>query len=1148
MPTTSRIRPAEVIIRIGDFTLNAIGPKVVERLVRSGFSGPDIAKKLHDLHPDRQQALQKGGHDQQAIVNNLDLSSILSLLVIVDEITANYGHRAQRIRHVAKSLRDKRNEASHQTPVIRPTSDTALQALRDAQYLIETFNKDALNGEELREVSHLLAADRRRSLDKVPRPRFYQRSAAYDAARDTLLARRRLLLHAMGGAGKTSLARELCEDEQIRNACPDGTYWLTASEATSSEQLLRELAEWMGLDVSMETEGSLKSYLSQRLSELSALVVIDDIWKLDKPADLIEAVSSCHLLLTARDRHFAGETGIPTVSIERHSRSQSIELLKAHAPRPLSADDLSIVDALLDRLEDHPLAIQNVATKLRGVQLSAVLRDLESIRDVNDVFSRSIDELTEPARKLLSALREFAQGTPILHSPAVALAMALLGVSQAQAESLLVSLVDVSVLGTATRDGFVQYSVHDLIRQAISKRESSISQELFAAYVLAGYRKRAGTNDYRRIPDDGYLYNNLITLLRAVNADDEVFALFEDERWLQGRRQQLGAVDGVEAYLQDVTLVEDTVKFNSSVDCVRNIGYAAIRSMLETRWSQVPEYFALQYRQGESVARLLSTATHHLWASDRLRLALYLLDEDLTEAEQREVLRFAEQNLPAEVGSWPKMPISPIRSSDDRRLASTTPPIEKRVDHHFVAGLLLDYFPELQAQIIDTVLEQVTHTDSLSDCAYMLFPLLEYLPAEVRDQLDSQTTAELERADQLYDTLISQGPSSLPTWIEIHLALLVERVGPQRTLHWLKVASPVATTLLNPVELQESAGRIFREWIATGLVHLLPSLPEQPRANAIERILQLVGGWVTETVIDWERPDDPKLFRLGVCLLLTPFMDPTALREHVDAVLQTQPDEFTSNLLLLLSHECVALGGYRRRELANWLIETIEPDWDNWLGAVPALVKLASFKPYFLDTMIERFQELDSSTAEFQNRATELLWLVDDRFEFDALFDRLVTSIAEHGSLLYDDSANQMLSAVLRKVTDIQHQRFVSLAAQFEQSKGYFASEMTDYFGDLSNDRVYRPNTYLLCADNVFNLNRFTLPGLDMFLWSIERIRVNAYHPQEYSDDNSYMPGPPWVLFHGAYHLTPDIPEHEAIRLMKWFLRLLDDWNWEPQA
>ena len=89
----------------------------------------------------------------------------------------------------------------------------------------------------------------------------------------------RIGLHGMGGIGKTVLAIDLVNDEEIRRAFPDGIYWLTLGQTIQPLQLQSELTAYIaGEAKAFATVNEARDQLRQLFEGKACLLVLDDLW------------------------------------------------------------------------------------------------------------------------------------------------------------------------------------------------------------------------------------------------------------------------------------------------------------------------------------------------------------------------------------------------------------------------------------------------------------------------------------------------------------------------------------------------------------------------------------------------------------------------------------------------------------------------------------------------------------------------------------------------------------------------------------------------------------------------------------------------------------------------------------------------------
>jgi hypothetical protein len=107
----------------------------------------------------------------------------------------------------------------------------------------------------------------------------------------------------MGGIGKTVLAAALARDSEVRQAFPDGIYWLNIGQNPNllalQNQLLRQLTG--SKEKILITEQEAKDALREALEGQSALVVLDDVWNVDHAAAFAVTAHPARLLITTRN-------------------------------------------------------------------------------------------------------------------------------------------------------------------------------------------------------------------------------------------------------------------------------------------------------------------------------------------------------------------------------------------------------------------------------------------------------------------------------------------------------------------------------------------------------------------------------------------------------------------------------------------------------------------------------------------------------------------------------------------------------------------------------------------------------------------------------------------------------------------------------
>jgi len=107
-------------------------------------------------------------------------------------------------------------------------------------------------------------------------------------------------LQGMGGIGKTVLAAALAHEPEVRQAFPDGIYWLTLGQNLNLLDLQnRFLRQLTGSKETLTTEQEAKDALREALEGRTALLVVDDAWTIND-ADAFSVTAPPARLLSLR--------------------------------------------------------------------------------------------------------------------------------------------------------------------------------------------------------------------------------------------------------------------------------------------------------------------------------------------------------------------------------------------------------------------------------------------------------------------------------------------------------------------------------------------------------------------------------------------------------------------------------------------------------------------------------------------------------------------------------------------------------------------------------------------------------------------------------------------------------------------------------
>jgi hypothetical protein len=234
------------------------------------------------------------------------------------------------------------------------------------------------------QVAPVASTDRIAVLHGVPgqRPNYLRRQEYLDRLKQAVLGATnraigitgatlqgvRIGLHGMGGIGKTVLAIDLVNDDEVRGTFPDGVFWLTLGQSIEPLRLQGELAGYISGDAkAYATADEARDQLRQLLDGKSCLLVLDDLWRPQdaEPFDVLGSRS--RLLVTTRDAGLLVAFGARELPLDVLSEELALELLaswsgRARAILPAAAGEIA------ERCGYLPLALALPARASKGVR------------------------------------------------------------------------------------------------------------------------------------------------------------------------------------------------------------------------------------------------------------------------------------------------------------------------------------------------------------------------------------------------------------------------------------------------------------------------------------------------------------------------------------------------------------------------------------------------------------------------------------------------------------------------------------------------------------------------------------------------------------------------------------------------------------
>ncbi|MEJ7900444.1 MAG: LuxR C-terminal-related transcriptional regulator [Thermomicrobiales bacterium] len=250
---------------------------------------------------------------------------------------------------------------------------------------------------------------------------------------------RLLSLTGPGGIGKSRLALQV--GDQVREEFTDGIAFVSLAPVHDPELVLPTIAQT--LHVPNTVEQTLLERVTEFLAERHLLLMLDNLEHLLDPiADLVtDLLTTCphlNVLTTSRVRlGISGEHVLPLAPLPPES-ARTLFTVRAQAADPsfmVKAENMPVIDAICDRLDRLPLAIELAATRVNILPPRSLLARLDHQldlltggprdvparqRDMRDTITWSHDLLPEAEQVLFRRLGVFVGGFTLEAAQAVA--------------------------------------------------------------------------------------------------------------------------------------------------------------------------------------------------------------------------------------------------------------------------------------------------------------------------------------------------------------------------------------------------------------------------------------------------------------------------------------------------------------------------------------------------------------------------------------------------------------------------------------------------------------------------------------------------------------------------------------------------------
>ncbi|KAJ4964149.1 hypothetical protein NE237_024088 [Protea cynaroides] len=172
----------------------------------------------------------------------------------------------------------------------------------------------------------------------------------------------------IGGSGKTTLARELCRDEQVRSYFNNRVFFETVSQSPNVEQLKLKLWKQVTGNQIFGSNVMMPQWQPQFNWRFSGrtLVVLDDVWSLSDLEQLVLKIPGCKTIVVSRFKFPTVIDSYYDVELLREDEAMSLFCYSAFRQKnvPYTADK-KLVEQIVKECGQLPLALKVIGASLR---------------------------------------------------------------------------------------------------------------------------------------------------------------------------------------------------------------------------------------------------------------------------------------------------------------------------------------------------------------------------------------------------------------------------------------------------------------------------------------------------------------------------------------------------------------------------------------------------------------------------------------------------------------------------------------------------------------------------------------------------------------------------------------------------------------
>lgn len=405
------------------------------------------------------------------------------------------------------------------------------------------------------EITQVLPNQKRIFMSSEPDENFVSREELESEIRSLLVDSKDvndkiiIALCGAGGFGKTTLAKAICRDDDVKRKFFEGIHWVTLGENPDIIEKIKDMIFNLTQENSgLTTIDSARAHLMEIIDNKYILLVIDDLWNEADLNHFLHIGKNCALLITTRENDIL-PSNARKISVSSMGDDESIELLKRGLP--LIEDE--VLMELAKKLGRWPLLLKlvNGTLRLRINELNssvgqaidyvnkALKEDLTSFdsrnpkerhQAVDVTVNISIKHLSEEDKNRCFELSIFPKNTDIPVKTLESLWNKTGNLNPLHVDKLCTKLYNMSLLDSYNVNTKT-LKLHDIIRCYLLNKQkatiSSIHAEFLDAYKI---------EQWSELPsEETYLWEYLAYHLVEAKREEVLKSLLLDFNWQQAK-------------------------------------------------------------------------------------------------------------------------------------------------------------------------------------------------------------------------------------------------------------------------------------------------------------------------------------------------------------------------------------------------------------------------------------------------------------------------------------------------------------------------------------------------------------------------------------------------------------------------------------